>query len=67
VREQLTEWVATLVGNIRRGLFPLAPRSEHCTQTCDYGRICRITQARSVKKEWLLPLPGSPEASDREA
>jgi ATP-dependent helicase/DNAse subunit B len=58
VREQLVEWVTTLVGNIRRGVFPLAPRSEHCTQTCAFGQICRITQARSVKKEWTLPLPG---------
>jgi hypothetical protein len=57
VREQLVGWVATLVDHIRRGLFPLQPRSEHCTQTCAFGQICRITQARSVAKEWALPLP----------
>jgi ATP-dependent helicase/DNAse subunit B len=58
VRRQLEEWVAMLVGHIRRGAFPLAPRSEHCTQTCPFGEVCRITQARSVPKDWSLPLPG---------
>jgi RecB family exonuclease len=57
VREQLQGWVLTLVSNIRRGVFPLAPRSEHCTQTCPFGQVCRITQARSVGKTWYLPLP----------
>jgi hypothetical protein len=57
IREQLQRWVATLVANIRRGAFPLKPRSETCTQTCDFGQICRITQARSVEKLWELPLP----------
>jgi ATP-dependent helicase/DNAse subunit B len=57
VREQLEGWVATLVGHLRRGVFPLHPRSEHCTQTCPFGQVCRITQARSVEKAWELPLP----------
>jgi ATP-dependent helicase/DNAse subunit B len=59
VREQLQGWVTTLVRNIRQGVFPLAPRSEHCTQTCPFGQICRITQARSVEKTWTLPLPAT--------
>jgi len=59
VREQLQAWVTTLVGKIRGGEFPLKPRSEHCTQTCDFGHICRISQSRHVveKKVWQLPLP----------
>jgi hypothetical protein len=57
VREQLQGWVVTLVGHIRRGVFPLQPRSEHCTQTCPFGQVCRITQARAVGKTWSLPLP----------
>jgi ATP-dependent helicase/DNAse subunit B len=61
IREQLRQWVATLVGNIRQGAFPLAPRSELCTQTCPYGQVCRITQARAVGKTWDLPLPGTGE------
>ena len=47
VRKTLEEWVVTLVGHIRAGKYPLRPRSEYCTQTCDFGQICRITQARA--------------------
>jgi ATP-dependent helicase/nuclease subunit B len=56
-RERLEEWVATLVDNIRGGIFPLKPRDENCTNTCPYGQVCRIAQARSVEKTWELPLP----------
>jgi ATP-dependent helicase/nuclease subunit B len=61
VREQLQRWVATLAANIRRGAFALRPRSEHCTQTCDFSQVCRIAQARWVEKNWHLPLPGTEE------
>ena len=57
VRQILGEWVTTLVGNIRAARFPLQPRDDDCTSTCHYGQICRITQARTVAKEWSLPLP----------
>jgi ATP-dependent helicase/nuclease subunit B len=57
VRERLQSWVVTLATHIRHGVFPLRPRSENCTQTCDFGQICRITQARAVGKQWELPLP----------
>jgi ATP-dependent helicase/DNAse subunit B len=61
IREQLQGWVATLAANIRRGRFPLQPRSPTCTQMCAFGQICRITQARSVEKEGELPLPSASE------
>jgi ATP-dependent helicase/DNAse subunit B len=59
VREQLERWVTTLVARIRRGDFPLKPRSEHCTATCDFAEVCRISQVRAVvaDKAWVLPLP----------
>jgi ATP-dependent helicase/DNAse subunit B len=57
VRGRLREWVATLVRHIRQGAFSLQPRQEHCTLTCPYGQVCRITQARGVGKEGLLSLP----------
>jgi RecB family exonuclease len=57
VRAQLEGWVATLADHIRGGVFALAPRSEHCTQTCPFGQVCRITQARAVGKPWQLALP----------
>ncbi len=61
VREQLRRWVATLVRHIRQGDFVLQPRDDHCTQTCAFGQICRITQARGVGKEGMLPLPLAPD------
>jgi hypothetical protein len=60
VRETLQNWIVTVVGNIRGGVYPLRPRSELCTQTCNYGQICRITQARAIEKDWSLPLPVVP-------
>jgi hypothetical protein len=60
VRETLQQWIVTVVGNIREGVYALRPRSEQCTQTCNYGQICRISQARSIKKDWTLPLPTLP-------
>ncbi len=61
VRAQLEAWVTRLAANIRRGNFPLAPRSEHCTDVCPFGQVCRIAQARAVDKEGMLPLPGEGE------
>jgi hypothetical protein len=62
-RGQLEDWVATLVGRIRSGLFPLAPRSETCTETCPFGQACRITQSRTIGKAWDL----RPDADETQA
>lgn len=59
LRSQLIEWIANLARHIRQGEFPLAPRSEHCTETCPYAQVCRITQARARAKVFDLPLPGA--------
>ena len=56
-RGQLEAWVATLVGRVRGGDFPLAPRSEHCTDTCGFGPVCRISQSRHTGKVYALSLP----------
>jgi ATP-dependent helicase/DNAse subunit B len=60
-RKQLEEWVAKLVGRVREGHFPLAPRSANCTETCPYGQVCRISQSRNVGKVWELVPPGGDE------
>jgi len=63
VRDRLRQWLAGLVRRIRAGEFPLRPRSEDCTASCDFGQVCRITQCRGVEKDWELPLPvGETEA-----
>jgi ATP-dependent helicase/nuclease subunit B len=57
VRRLLEGLVADLVKHARAGDFPLAPRSETCTETCPYARVCRITQGRGAGKTWELALP----------
>ncbi len=57
LRATLEGWVAQLGESIRTGYFALAPRSRTCTQTCPYGRMCRISQARAVGKPNRLALP----------
>src|SRR5262249_61007411 len=64
-RAQLESWVATIVGHIRRGAFPLKPRSEHCTDTCPFGQVCRIAQSRGIAKDWELPLPNESTNDER--
>jgi ATP-dependent helicase/nuclease subunit B len=56
-RGQLEAWVTTLAGHIRAGDFPLAPRSDHCTDTCPFGPVCRISQSRATGKVFPLALP----------
>jgi ATP-dependent helicase/DNAse subunit B len=56
-REQLERWVAELVQHIRNGEFPLAPRSEHCTDRCPFGSVCRITESRNTGKVLPIALP----------
>ncbi len=51
--------MSKVVGRIRDGRFPLAPRSDNCTDTCPYGQVCRISQSRNVGKAWDLALPGA--------
>ena len=55
--KQLEDWVARIVAHIRAGDFPLAPRSETCTDTCAFGSVCRIAQSRSTGKVFELELP----------
>jgi hypothetical protein len=43
--------------DVRGGDFPLAPRSEHCTDTCPCGPVCGIAQSRNAGKVFPLPLP----------
>ena len=60
-RDQLEAWVATLATRIRSGDFPLSPRSDHCTDTCGFGPVCRIAQGRDAGKPSPLPLPLLPK------
>jgi ATP-dependent helicase/DNAse subunit B len=56
-RARVLRWLAEIAGRIRAGEFPLQPRSDDCTATCEFSQACRITQSRRVEKDWELPLP----------
>ena len=60
-RARLEAWVAAIAGHVRSGAFPLQPRSEHCTETCPYNQVCRISQSRSVGKRREMPQPAAGE------
>lgn len=45
-------FVVELVRRLRAAEFPVAPRSDDCTRTCEYKNICRIGQVRALDKSW---------------
>ncbi len=45
-------FVAALVDRLRRGHFPVAPRHQECTRSCEFQHVCRITPIRQVGKTW---------------
>ncbi len=51
-RDRLLRYVDAVVSSMRAGAFAVAPRSEDCTATCDFRRVCRIGQVRLAKKSW---------------
>lgn len=51
-RERLEAYLTALVSHMRAGDFPVAPRKEDCTRTCDYSSVCRIAQVRNAGKVW---------------
>ena len=53
----LEKWVTDVAMHLRAGDFPLAPRSERCTETCRFGPVCRIGASRHTGKRFALPLP----------
>ncbi len=53
----LETWVTDVASHLRAGDFPLAPRSERCTETCRFGPVCRIGASRHLGKRFALPLP----------
>ncbi|MDZ4657070.1 MAG: PD-(D/E)XK nuclease family protein [Bythopirellula sp.] len=52
----IIERVAEIVHGIRSAEFPVYNENPECTRYCDFSKICRIAQIRSLEKVWL-PLP----------
>jgi hypothetical protein len=47
--------VRSLVEGIRRGEFPMYSADDECTSHCDFATVCRVNQARQLKKSWQAP------------
>lgn len=61
LKDKVTHRVGTLVAAIRHGDFPVHSRDDNCTGCCEYNRICRIAQIRSLEKQRpeVVPEPTS--------
>jgi ATP-dependent helicase/nuclease subunit B len=55
LRQRLVERVASLVGGIRAGEFPMHCEDEDCTGRCAYKTVCRVHAVRSLEKTWQPP------------
>jgi RecB family exonuclease len=49
---RIEAYVLGLVDRLRRGDFPVAPRTPDCTRACEYRHVCRIGQVRNLGKSW---------------
>lgn len=62
---EATEWeslqtglasrIAEIVRGVRAAHFPVYNEKKDCTQYCDFSKICRIAQVRSLEKVWISP------------
>ena len=51
-RERVVEFVLALVGELRRGVFPIHSQDRNCHQRCDFGGACRVKEVRRAGKAW---------------
>jgi RecB family exonuclease len=50
---RLVAFLLEVVTHLRAAEFPVAPRKEDCTRTCDFSSVCRIGQVRKLEKVWI--------------
>jgi ATP-dependent helicase/nuclease subunit B len=52
--------IRQFVTDIRAGNFPVFSRDDQCTSYCNFSTVCRVTQVRSLGKQWLPDLNPEP-------
>lgn len=52
LRTRLVEKVLSIVQGIRSGQFPVFSTDDDCTGYCQFSKICRVHQVRSLEKPW---------------
>ena len=50
LKQRLIDEVARLVHSARHGEFPVQPRNEQCTRSCEFRNVCRIGEVKRVQK-----------------
>ena len=50
VMDAAERWLPFLVGQIRAGQFPVAPRDENTCTWCNFRDICRVNKDRAMRK-----------------
>ncbi len=51
-RDKLIARIGEIIGDIRRGRFPVFNDDANCTDNCELRTICRIAQVRGLEKQW---------------
>jgi len=51
-RDRLTGFILAMVGELRRGVFPVFSQKKDCESRCDFHKTCRVREVRSTRKAW---------------
>ncbi len=51
-RDRLTGFILAMVGELRRGVFPVFSQKKDCESMCDFHKTCRVREVRSTRKAW---------------
>ncbi len=57
LNEVILDRVKEIIGGIRSAEFPVYNENKECTRYCDFSKICRIAQIRSLEKVWYPTTP----------
>jgi RecB family exonuclease len=57
LNEVILDRVKEIIKGIRSAEFPVYNENKECTRYCDFSKICRIAQIRSLEKVWYPTTP----------
>jgi hypothetical protein len=52
LKASITDRVRQIVHSVRRGEFVVSSQDPDCMGKCPYSGVCRVSQVRSMEKEW---------------
>jgi ATP-dependent helicase/DNAse subunit B len=60
LQQSVVARIRQFVTDIRAGSFPVFSRDEQCTSYCQFSTVCRVSQVRSLGKQWTPDLNPEP-------